>query len=143
MVNRRGRWSSRLFRDKKATGKRHLIPVFTFIGGRIEHKDKGYVDGIKREKNEEVGNDCEIKLFTTFTINNEYIKKDGSRMILPHFLAIYIKGNIILSSEYSQFEWVEIDKLDEFEPKYKNIPFVIDKMLENIKWLEKDDYVII
>mgnify|MGYP000999656632 CR=1 FL=1 len=48
-------------------------------------------------------------------------KKDGSHMILPHYVAIYSGGEITINEEYSDFAWVDINRLEEFEPKIENI----------------------
>lgn len=95
--------------------------VFSFIGGKMETGDRSIIDGLKREKNEEVGENFKIKIFPTFTHNVLFRKKDGSSMILPHYLAIHESGEIKLSEEYSEFKWVEVDDLSVFEPKIPNI----------------------
>ena len=38
-------------------------------------------------------------------------------MVLPHHIAKYLDGKIKLSDEYSDFIWVDTNKIDKFEPK--------------------------
>lgn len=51
-------------------------------------------------------------------------------MILPHIAGIFIGGDIKLNDEYSEYKWVLIDELEEFEPKIDNVP-------ELTKWAQK------
>jgi len=76
--------------------------VFSFIGGKMETTDESIVAGLKREKDEEVGPDFRIRVYPKFTPNILFRKKDGSSMILPHYLAIHEAGEIELNEEYSE-----------------------------------------
>jgi len=96
--------------------------VFSFIGGKMEIGDESILAGLKREKDEEVGPEFKIKINPKYSTNIFFIKKDGSRMILPHYYAIHQRGEIELGAEYSEFSWIRIDGLEDFEPKIKNIP---------------------
>jgi hypothetical protein len=49
-------------------------------------------------------------------------------MILPHYYAIYQAGDIVLSEEYSEYNWVPITELKEFEPKIMSIPASVKDM---------------
>ena len=117
--------------------------VFSFTGGKMETSDPSIIEGLKREKNEEVGKDFKIKIHPKYCINVLFTKKDGNRIILPHYYAIYVKGDIKLSEEYSEYKWVELNKLDSFEPKIPNIPEIIKELQKLRKILTKDDFVII
>jgi ADP-ribose pyrophosphatase YjhB (NUDIX family) len=103
--------------------------VFSFIGGKMETTDDGIIAGLKREKDEEVGENFKVKIFPTLSYNTFFRKKDGNAMILPHYLALYIEWEIMLSEEYSEYRWIEIEKLADFEPKIPNIPEVITQLL--------------
>ncbi len=98
--------------------------VFSFIGGKMEHKDATIVDGIRREKNEEVGSAFVVRLLPHHSVDVLFTKKDGNRMILPHFYAEHVQGEIVLSDEYSEFRWVRVNDLAHCTP-----------MIENIKWI--------
>jgi ADP-ribose pyrophosphatase YjhB (NUDIX family) len=101
--------------------------TFSFIGGKMEIKDQGFVDSLRREKNEEVGPDFKIKIFPAFTANVLFTKKDGNSMVLPHYYAIYERGAIKLNDEYSEFKWVPLTEIDSFAPKIYTIPGVLAK----------------
>jgi hypothetical protein len=64
--------------------------VFSFIGGKMETTDDGIIAGLKREKDEEVGENFKIKIFPNLSYNTFFRKKDGNAMILPHYLAVHI-----------------------------------------------------
>ena len=46
-------------------------------------------------------------------------------MVLPHTAGIYLSGDIHLSDEYSEYQWVPIAELENFEPKIENIPQLV------------------
>jgi len=102
--------------------------AFSFIGGKMENTDNGIIDGLQREKDEEVGKDFNIKVFPFFTTNIFFVKKDGSAMILPHFYAIHTAGEVVLNEEYSEYTWVSLEDVDNFEPKINTISDVLHKM---------------
>ncbi len=102
--------------------------AFSFIGGKMENTDSGIIDGLQREKDEEVGKDFNIKVFPFFTTNIFFVKKDGSAMILPHFYAIHTAGDVVLNEEYSEYAWVSLGDVDNFEPKINTISDVLHKM---------------
>ena len=102
--------------------------AFSFIGGKMENTDSGIIDGLQREKDEEVGKDFNIKVFPFFTTNIFFVKKDGSAMILPHFYAIHTAGDVVLNEEYSEYAWVPLEDVDNFEPKINTISDVLHKM---------------
>lgn len=92
--------------------------------GKMEHKDASIIEGIRREKNEEVGEGFFVRLLPHHSVDTLFIKKDGSRMILPHFYAEHARGDIALSDEYSEFQWVGLNELADFAP-----------MIENVRWI--------
>ena len=118
--------------------------IFSFIGGKMETTDLSLIEGLKREKNEEVGSEFKIMLYPTFCFNVLFKKKDGNAMILPHYLAIYKEGKIDLNNnEYSEYKWVKIDELDKFEPKISTIPEVVSEILRLEKIAGNDEYILI
>ncbi len=105
----------------KRKGEKDYNGIFSFIGGKMEITDGSILEGIKREKDEEVGSDFKINIDLNYSSNLFFEKHDGSKMILPHYFAVYSKGDINLSEEYSEYKWVRIKELGNFEPKIKNI----------------------
>lgn len=126
----------------KRHGEADYDGVYSFIGGKMERSDESILSGIRREKNEEVGEQFVIEVFPTFVIPVYFQKKDGHHMLLPHYFARHKKGDVRLSKEYSEFLWVEKAKLPEFEPKIKNIPEIVDSLLNLSSLMKKKDFVI-
>lgn len=96
--------------------------VFSFIGGKMETTDESIIEGMKREKDEEIGAAVKLDILPNETYNLLFRKSDGNTMILPHIPAIYKSGDIKLNGEYTEYKWVPFESLDSFEPKIPNIP---------------------
>lgn len=101
----------------------------------MESGDASIIDGLQREKDEEVGSGFKVRIFPTYSTNVFFIKKDGSRMILPHYYAVYESGEIELSDEYSEYKWISLSEVDSFEPKVINIPEILTK-LKVLKYID-------
>ena len=127
----------------KRKGEADYDGTFSFIGGKMETTDQSIVDGLKREKDEELGKNFQLLLYARFSVNVLFRKQDGNSMILPHYLAIYHQGEIELSEEYSQSQWVEINELNEFEPKIPTIPDIVFDLLSLTKIIDEKDIVLI
>jgi len=125
----------------KRKGENDYDGTFSFIGGKMETTDKDLVEGMRREKNEEIGDACKIRLYPIFNISNYFIKKDGSCMVLPHYYAKYISGEIKINEEYSEFQWVPVSEIDTFEPKIANIPETARRLLKLVPLIEEKDFV--
>lgn len=95
--------------------------VFSFMGGKLETTDESLLAGMQREKNEEIGPDVKLRVLPNVTYNILFRKKDGNTMVLPHIPAIYVSGNIVLNDEYSEYKWVPVVELEDFEPKIESI----------------------
>lgn len=106
----------------KRKGEADYDGVYSFIGGKMETTDETILAGMKREKDEEIGTGVKVKIFPTETYNLLFRKKDGNSMVLPHIAGQYISGEIVLNDEYSDYKWVPLFAIDEFEPKIENIP---------------------
>ena len=117
--------------------------VFSFIGGKMETTDKNILEGLKREKDEEIGPNSKIKIYTKFTTQEEYKKKDGNFMILPHFYAVFLSGEIELNEEYSECKWVKIDELKSFEPKIETVMPIVNKIKQLKQIIKEADFTII
>ena len=101
--------------------------VYSLIGGKLESADINLLEGLKREKKEEIGDDAVLRIFPYLSYNEYYVKANRKRMVLPHYAAIYSSGEIHLGEEYSNYKWVDLEQLARFEPKIKTIP-------EAVKW---------
>lgn len=99
--------------------------TYSFIGGKMERTDESLVASAKREKDEEIGAEAVIDFYPTFSYNVLWKKNDGTPMVLPHYFARYVEGEIVLNEEYDEFQWVPVDDLGAFEPKVPNIPDVV------------------
>lgn len=96
--------------------------VFSFVGGKMETTDATLLAGVQREKNEEIGEQARVLILPHESYNLLFRKKDGSTMVLPHIAGVYVGGQISLSDEYSEYQWVALEDLAAFEPKISNIP---------------------
>ena len=127
----------------KRKGENDYDGVFSFIGGKMETTDKSLIEGLTREKNEEVGENFKIKVFHTFSHNLLWRRNDGNAMVLPHYLAIHESGEITLNEEYSEYVWVPLDELDNFEPMIKNIPQASQTVLRLLQIAKETDFVVV
>ncbi len=103
--------------------------VFSFIWGKMETGDVDVLTWIVREVREEIGWDVSLAIlpYTYFPLS--YVKKNGNAMLLPHYYASYLWWSIILSDEYSTYEWVPVATIDTFEPKIATIPSAVRDLL--------------
>ena len=49
-------------------------------------------------------------------------------MVLPHYYAVYEAGEIVLNEEYSEYQWVALEGIKDFEPKIFTIPDILEKL---------------
>lgn len=127
----------------KRKGEQDYDGIFSFIGGKMETTDKTIIDGLKREKDEEVGESFKVNIYPTFSYNLLFRKKDGNTMILPHYLAIEESGTIELNEEYSEFKWVDINGIENFEPKISNIPETLKELLRLETISKEEEFILI
>ncbi len=127
----------------KRKGETDYDGVFSFIGGKMETSDNSIVAGLKREKDEEVGESFKVKVYPKFSLNLLYINKDGNPMILPHYLAFHESGEVELNEEYSKYLWVKIDALAEFEPKIPTITDTLNELLRLENIADEKDFILI
>lgn len=109
----------------------------------MERSDGWILEWLRREKNEEVGEDFKIKIFPTFTTNEFFFKKDGNAMVLPHYYAIHESGNIVLNDEYSEYKRVPLVEINGFEPKIHTIPWVLERLKLLKEIISKTEFVVI
>ncbi len=128
----------------KRFGEADYDGIFSFIGGKMERSDGDIVGGLRREAREEVGEDVQMRVLSAFTINGFFVRKDGLPMILPHYYAEYLGGEIKLNpKEYSEYKWVELSDLDSFEPKIDNIPALATRLYELKNAARPEDFVVL
>lgn len=130
-----------LFARRK--GEADYDEYWAFIGGKLETTDGSILAGIKREKDEEVGENFRMRVVPTWSCHNvHYIKNDGSNMILPHYVAVHAGGEVRLSDEeYSDYRWVALDDIEQLEPKVENVGMVVQKALQLLPLLNEQDFV--
>lgn len=105
--------------------------TYAFIGGKMETTDGGIIEGLRREKDEEIGRRAMIAVATDLSFNVYFTKKDGNAMILPHMYAEYEGGEIELNpDEYSDYAWISIHELNDFEPKVETVPQAVEWALK-------------
>ncbi len=117
--------------------------IFSFIGGKMETTDASILDGLRREKNEEVGEEFKIKIYPLFNTMVLFRKKDGNAMVLPHYYAEYASGEIKLSGEYAEYCWVPVVDIKNFEPKIATIPGVIKNLLRLKSVMGEEEFAVI
>ena len=128
----------------KRKGENDFDGIYSFIGGKMEITDSSIIKGIQREKNEEVGTNFKIKLYPNLNSTISFTKKDGNYMLLPHYYAQFLSGEIELNkNEYSEFKWVSISELDNFEPKIPSIVPIVKQLLQIIPIIKESDFVIL
>ena len=126
----------------KRKGEADYDGVYSFIGGKMETTDSGFVNGLTREKNEEAGEGFQILINPQITFNEMFVKKDGNSMVLPHYFAIYDSGAVVINDEYSDYAWVAVSELATFQPLIPTIPPIVDKMLANLSLLNNPENLI-
>jgi len=106
----------------KRKGEADYDGTYSFVGGKMETTDEGLLAGMKREKDEEIGQATKVKVLPDETYNVLFRKKDGNTMVVPHIAGVYVSGEIELNDEYSDYRWVPLTEINSFEPKISNIP---------------------
>lgn len=114
--------------------------IYSLIGGKMETTDVSLLAGMKREKDEEIGVDATIRVLPQESFNILFRKADGNSMVLPHIAAEFVEGDIALNEEYSDYQWVPIGSIDEFEPKIDTIPEVVVWSLERLSVAQEADF---
>lgn len=127
----------------KRKGEADFDGVFSFIWGKMERSDGAIIEWLRREKNEEVGEDFKIKIFPAFSTNEFFFKKDGHAMVLPHYYAIHEGGAITLNEEYSEYQRVALTDIRDFGPKIETIPGVLERMTILKEIIYKTEFIIL
>lgn len=127
----------------KRKGEQDYDGVYSLIGGKLEVSDGDFIGGLKREKNEEIGTECKVRILPNYTYNVIFTKKDGTAMILPHYYAEYVSGKITLSDEYSDYKWVPIRELSSFQPLIESVPTIVPEMMKLAKKIGRRGLILI
>ena len=77
---------------------------------------------IQREKDEEIGEEFEVKINLEASKTVFFQRKDGQMVLVPHYPAVHKGGEVSLNTEeYDEFAWVSLSELLDFEPKIPNV----------------------
>ena len=68
-------------------------------------------------------------------------KNNGNILVLPHYFAKHIGGDILLNEEYSEHKWVSVEGLESFEPKIPDIPRAVKQLLKIRKVMDDSEFV--
>jgi len=93
----------------KRKGELEYDGVWNFPGGRKERTDANILENLQREKNEELGTSCKIRIYAELAYVTHFIRKDGIPVIVSCFPAIYEGGEIELCEEYSEYKWCPVE----------------------------------
>ncbi len=128
----------------KRYGEADYDGTFAFIGGKLETTDESIDDGLRREKTQEVGTDCRIRVATQMPYTIRFVKSDGNMLLVPHHYAEFVGGDIRINpDEYSDYAWVKLSELEAFEPKIPNIPQMVQAVLRLKPLLTQSDFITI
>lgn len=117
--------------------------TYALIGGKLEKNDGSLLAGIKREKDEEIGLNVVVRICPTISYNVYFVKSNGSHMVLPHYYAEYVSGEIQLSDEYEEYKWITVKDLENFSPKISTIPAAVEWALRVKKMISSSDLITI
>ena len=127
----------------KRSGEEDFDSTYAYIVGKMEMGDNGIVGSLRREKNEEIGEQAKISVYPLVSYNVHFVKKNGHHVILPHYYARYESGEILLGEEYSDYKWVKVKDLSSFKPMIENIVEISDRLLEIKATARVSDFVSI
>lgn len=126
--------------DKKSVlmarraGEADYDGVFSYVGGKTETTDGSLLQGLKREKDEEIGASARVKICWSFSCYQAWYRKaNGNYMVLPHHVGIFMGGTIDLNKdEYDDYKWVPIIEIEH----YNDIPTNVDALHGAVRLLE-------
>ncbi|MCA9364519.1 MAG: nucleotide exchange factor GrpE [Candidatus Moranbacteria bacterium] len=104
-----------------------------FVGGHVDIGETSFVESLKREISEDVGNiDCEI----VGPISSERLVFGSKPRYASAVLCLYRSGEIVLSDEHDEFVWQsakEISESAEYKPWVKEFVVVAQKRVEDLE----------
>jgi ADP-ribose pyrophosphatase YjhB (NUDIX family) len=104
---------------------------YSFIGGTFDDADSDIVTGLKREKKEEIGSSCYVRIYSDWNLQTIQKKQDGNTSIQPHYLGIFMGGEIKPSKDHLEYIWVDLADLKYFAPKISAIPDIAEKVYQS------------
>lgn len=80
-----------------------------FPGGKIQEGETDVTESLKREVREETGLEIEKgdAFCTWFNIFGPDHRNAGKKVYLVGFRCTYVSGEVVLSSEHSEYKWVD------------------------------------
>ncbi len=126
----------------RRAGEADFDGVYTFIGGKTETTDGSLAEGLRREKNEEIGPDAKLKVCYKMSCYQVwYTKKNGNSMVLPHHIAVYQGGDIKLNpDEYDDYKWIPVADIEEYAQIPENVP-AVQQAARFLPMLNDEDFV--
>jgi len=90
------------------------VKKFDLPGGRIDDAEyaASLTEIIAREVSEELGEDIKYKLGKPVFQFRRYFKNEESHVFLTVYEAEYLSGEVKLSDEHSNFQWINPKKAD-------------------------------
>jgi 8-oxo-dGTP pyrophosphatase MutT (NUDIX family) len=116
--NEGGRWHVLV---TKRHGEKEYDNTFSFPGGRKEVADTEIIDNLRREKAEELGSDFKINIFPDVATTLAFTRKDGIPVVGAVFPALYDRGEVRLGRGYSEYRWVDVEKISTVQPYTPNL----------------------
>ena len=106
---------------KRTMNDAHKPGVWEPPGGRLDNGESPFL-GLKREIKEETNLDVEI--LNPLSVEH-FVREDGQKITMIFFLCRALNGNVKLTEEHSDFEWVEFNSVksklnDFFHPSIDN-----------------------
>lgn len=111
---------------KRSPNDDHKPGVWETVGGGVEEGDSPQ-DALKREIMEEVG--LEVEISEPFNVFN-FVKDNGDKKVGITFLCDYISGEIKLSEEHSDWQWIDpfdFKKFDSIQSLHNEISSYANK----------------
>ncbi|MFA5763498.1 MAG: NUDIX domain-containing protein [archaeon] len=95
--------NDKLLLVKRHQNDTHCPNVWEVPGGRIE-KNENKINGLQREVKEETG--LEVIIKNSFATEN-FVRENGQPVKMTHFICEYSGGEVKLSEEHCDYEWVD------------------------------------
>ncbi len=111
---------------KRSADDDHKPGVWETVGGGVEEGVSPQAS-LKREIKEEVG--LEVEIGESFNVFN-FVKDNGDKKIGITFLCDYLSGEVKLSEEHCDFQWInpfDFKKFDSVQSLYKEISSYANK----------------
>ena len=62
-------------------------------------------------------------------------------MVLPHYYARFLGGEITINEEYSEYKWIAVNEIDDFEPKIETVSRIVRSIQKIEKIAVQEDYL--